>query len=265
MPDAKHGLTVLAVDDEELALRDLVVMLSRSPEIDQVVTAGSGAEALDVLSSNPEIDALFVDLSMPGMSGIELGHELRALRRELPVAFVTAHDEHAIEAYDLDVVDYVLKPVAPRRLHDTIARMARRVGPTGDAAVVDVVDAPADQPDVLISRHRDRVVVLRRDDVRLVEACGDYVRVHVRVDVRLHADRAGTAGGHLVRASIGALAEQWEPFGFVRVHRGFLVRLAAIAEIRTTTIGHVAVVDGREVPVSRRYRPQLNEHLSRRR
>ncbi len=257
MSDAKKGLTVLAIDDEELALRDLVVMLRRSPDIESVLTAGSGDEAFEVLAANQGIDALFADLSMPGMSGIELGRALRDLGRELPIAFVTAHDEHAIEAYDLDVVDYVLKPVAPRRLVETIERLVRR------AAMLAPIDAAAGDPagldapgadDVLVSRVGDRVVVINRDDVRLVEACGDYVRAHVV---------AGGAG-HLVRASIGGLADRWEPVGFVRVHRGFLVRLCAISEIRPTPIGYVAVVDGREVPISRRYRPQLNEHLSRR-
>ena len=239
-------LTVLAVDDEPPALDELAYLLNANARVGLVHTAGDATEALRVLRDT-DVDAVFLDIRMPGLDGMELARILRRFARPPAIVFVTAYDDGAVDAFDLGVTDYIRKPVRAERLAESL----RRVASLRAAA------APTPSP----SRGADDLTfpvelagttrMLPRSAVRWVEAQGDYARLHT------------SDASHLVRVSLATLAERWADAGFVRIHRSFLVQLRLIAELRLTNSGYVVTVDGAELPVSRRHTRELKDKLVR--
>jgi DNA-binding LytR/AlgR family response regulator len=239
-------LRVLAVDDEAPARAELAYLLDRDERIGSVVTAADAAEALRVLESEP-VDALFLDIRMPGLDGLELARILRRFSAPPPVVFVTAYDEHALEAFDLRAVDYLMKPVREERLHEAVGRVLEARGRVSAAGpVAEEVD------DETIAVELGGVTrFVKRSEVRYVEAHGDYARL-VTDD-----------GRHLVRVSLAHLEEEWADAGFVRIHRRWLVPLSAIDEVRSDG-GRMSVRVGDAVlAVSRRHTRELRDRLVR--
>jgi DNA-binding LytR/AlgR family response regulator len=235
-------LRVLVVEDEPSTRAELAGQLSEQPSVAAVACADGGDEAVRLLGSG-SFDAAFLDIAMPGLNGMDVARILRRLSDPPAIVFVTAYDNHAVEAFGLGAVDYLLKPFRPDRLAEAVARIeAVRRGPavaekTDDMAVVQV-------------DLGGRTVFIRRDDIAYVEAHGDYTRLHVGTD------------SHLLRQSLTYLEQVWETAGFVRVHRSYLVNLGAITELRvTSSAGLVAVTAAGEVPVSRRHARLLRERL----
>ncbi len=239
-------LRVLAVDDEPPALDELAYLLRADPRVARVYTAADATEALRVLR-DADIDAVFLDIRMPGLDGMELARVLGRFARPPVVVFVTAYDDRAAEAFDLGVADYVRKPVQPDRLAESLRRvLAARLVPQQPAVAASREDDPT-IPVELAGTTR----LLPRSAVRWVEAQGDYARLHT-------AD-----GSHLVRVALATLAERWADAGFVRIHRSYLVQLGLITELRLTNGGYVVSIDGRELPVSRRHTRELKDRLVR--
>ncbi|MEV4312385.1 LytTR family DNA-binding domain-containing protein [Actinocrispum sp. NPDC049592] len=237
------GLSVLAVDDVPAALDELCRLLRESPEVSEVAGAGDPISALKMIQ-NGRFGAVFLDISMPGLDGLELASLLTKLSDPPVIVFVTAHEEHAVAAFGIGAVDYLLKPLRAERLADTLARVAKRA----TAAPESSVDAMAALPVEIGGRTQ----YVRRSDVQFVEAHGDYVRLHTKT------------GAHLVRMPISRLQEYWESAGFARVHRGFLVALASVRELRSDAVGGLlAHTDLGDVPVSRRHSRELRERLLR--
>src|SRR6187431_442074 len=118
------GLTALVVDDELPALSDLGYLLGRDDRIAEVITASSGTEALQVLDGR-DVDVVFSDISMPGLDGMALARVIARFRVRPQIVFVTAHDEHAVDAFALAATDYVMKPVRAERLSEAIRRVVR--------------------------------------------------------------------------------------------------------------------------------------------
>lgn len=238
---------MLAIDDVPAALDDLCTMLRESPRVAEVVAAGDPLSALKMLRAD-QFDAVFLDISMPGLDGLELAALLNKLADPPVIVFVTAYDEHAVAAFGIGAVDYLLKPVRAERLADTLARVCRIVRSGSPAMPRTAPDAMAALP--VESAGRTRYV--RRRDVQFVEAHGDYVRLHTR------------SGVHLVRMPISRLEEYWAGAGFVRTHRGFLVALGAVRELRSDSAGGLlAHTELGDVPVSRRHSRHLREQLLR--
>lgn len=236
------GLRVLAVDDEELALRYLVDLLERNEQIEQVLSAASGEEALRTLNDEADLDGVFLDVEMPGLSGVDLVKVLNNFKSPPPVAFVTAYDEYAVDAFGLAVCDYLMKPVAQSRLDETIRRMVA----TRDDG--EPVNENGSLPR-LRARSGASSIIVDRDDVVVLEAAGDYVRAYT------------DDGSHLVRESISSLTSAWSAVGFIRIHRSYLVRASAISEVRSTEGRRTIIIAGKELPVSRRYSRLLQDHL----
>lgn len=244
----RHALRVLAVDDEVPALEELAYLLGDNDQIASVHTAASGPDALRVLQSEP-VEAIFLDIRMPGLDGLEIARVVAQFARPPKVVFVTAYDDFAVDAFELEASDYVLKPLRPDRLAETV----RRLCGGGEPEVASDPARPA-QP-----THDETIPVelggvtrfIARSDVQYVEAQGDYVRLH-------------TAGGsHLVRIPLTSLEERWAEAGFVRIHRSHLVAIAHIDELRWEG-GRVSVRIGEEVlPVSRRQSRELRDRLVR--
>ncbi len=239
------GLRVLAVDDEAPARAELAYLLGRDERVAEVQTASDGAEALRMLEATP-YDALFVDIRMPGLDGLDLARVLRRFTSPPAVVFVSAYDQHALEAFDLRAVDYLMKPVRDERLAEAVGRVLEARGRAVPAAA-----APQDDDETIAVELGGVTRFVKRSDVKYVEAHGDYARL-VTDD-----------GRHLVRVSLTLLEEQWASAGFVRIHRRWLVPLTAIDEVRTDE-GRVSVRVGDAVlQVSRRHTRELRDRLVR--
>ncbi|MEE1942215.1 LytTR family DNA-binding domain-containing protein [Streptomyces sp. TRM 70361] len=239
-------LQVLVVEDEASTREELADLLADIPEIGDVYAAESGARAVQLLGANA-FDAVFLDISMPGLNGMDVARVISQLSAPPSIVFVTASESHAIEAFGIGAVDYLLKPVRPERLADSVTRVGtlRRAGAGGDEE-----DGPRDELAVVQIDHGRRTVFVRRDDVQFVEAHGDYIRLHT------------AQGTHLLRLSLSYLEEIWAPAGFVRVHRGYLVAIDWVHDLRvTSSSGLVACTPAGDVPVSRRHARGLKEQL----
>ena len=239
------GFRVLAVDDEPPALDELAYLLRRDPRVARVYTASDATDALRVLRDT-DVDAVFLDIRMPGLDGMELARVLRRFASPPAVVFVTAYDDRAADAFDLGVVDYVRKPVQADRLSESLRRVASsRILPTHPS-----VPRPDEDPTIPVELA-GTTKLLPRSAVQWVEAQGDYARLHT------------SDGSHLVRVPLATLAERWADAGFVRIHRSYLVQLGRIDELRLTGSGYVVLVDGAELPVSRRHTRELKDKLVR--
>ena len=242
--EASGGMHALVVDDEQPARDELVFLLDRDDRVGRVSTAASGAEALRRLEAG-DVDLMFLDVAMPGLSGIDVARVVGQFRTPPRVVFVTAHDNHAVDAFELGAVDYLLKPIREERLAESIRRASQEP---------DAVEG-ADETIAVELAGVTRFV--QRSRVTHVEANGDYVRLHV-------AD--GTH--HLVRTALGTLAEDWADAGFVRVHRSILVNVAHVRELRQLA-GRTSVVvpSGErlvELDVARRHARSVRELLTAR-
>ena len=240
------GLRLLAVDDEPPALDELAYLLRADPRVSQVQTAADALSALKALEQ-AQVDGVFLDIRMPGLSGLELAGVLGRFAVPPPVVFVTAHDDAAVEAFSLRAVDYLLKPVRAARLAEAVGRVAEasRVEPTAPE--------PADAGTIAVELG-GVTRFLQVSDVRYVEAQGDYARLHTG------------AGSHLVRVPLAALEERWAAAGFVRVHRSYLVAVGSITELRVEPGGGHSVRVGSGpgaalLPVSRRLARDLKDRL----
>jgi DNA-binding LytR/AlgR family response regulator len=232
---------VLVIDDERPALDELEYLLNMDPRVGGVLTTDSATEALRILH-DLEVDAVFLDIQMPGLTGLELAKVFSRFKAPPPIVFVTAHEEHAVEAFDLRAVDYVLKPVRAERLSEAVRR------------IVDSGVGGAQSGDEQIPVERGGVTrFVNRSDITHVEAQGDYARLHT-------AD-----GSHLIRAPLSTLEEDWGPAGFVRIHRSLLVSLNHIDEVRIQGGKCSVLIRGTELLVSRRHTRDLRDLLTRRR
>lgn len=238
------ALRVLVVDDERPALDELQYLLDQDDRVGEVVACQSATDALRTLHER-EVDAVFLDIQMPGLTGLELAQVLQRFRTPPPVVFVTAHEAHAVDAFDLRAVDYVLKPVREERLAEAVRRILE-----GDRTTAPVEDLQIPVELGGVTRFVDR------RDVTHVEAQGDYARLHT-------AD-----GTHLIRVPLTTLEEEWRSAGFVRIHRSLLVALGHIREVRMEQ-GRCTVAVGprgetTDLVVSRRHTRELRELLGRR-
>jgi two-component system, LytTR family, response regulator len=235
-------LRLLAVDDERPALEDLVRMLEALPQVEEVVGAASAHEALVALAEGPAVDGVFLDVRMPGLDGLEVARVLRRFEHPPGLVFVSAFDSFAVDAFELAALDYLVKPVARRRLEEAVERVARAAA-TSAALDDDVI--PVD------TLRGGGTRLLARASILFLQAHGDYVRV------------ATDEGRFLLRARLADLEERWARHGFVRVHRGYLVNLRRAIEVRPQPNGTAVVVmaDDSEVPIARRHLGDLRRRL----
>ena len=262
--DGTPGLVVLAVDDEPHGLDELFFMLENNEHVRRTLKAGDAAEALGVIGGSdaevaarkraklPPVDAVFIDINMPGLSGIELARVLSALRPPPALVFVTGISDEAVNAFELGAVDYLLKPLQQGRLNKAVERVLAKRVPSAPATI----PAPATEPnddDVIPVELAGITKMVPRASVRWVEAQGDYARLHT-------AD-----GSHLVRIPLAQLEERWGEAGFVRIHRSYLVSLPLITELRMGPSGYTVLIgdNEKELPVSRRHTRQLKDRLVR--
>jgi DNA-binding LytR/AlgR family response regulator len=234
-------LRILVVDDEPPAADELSYLLTQDARVAEVRTCLNATDGLQQLQGSG-VDAVFLDIQMPGLNGLELARLLARFKTPPAVVFVTAHEEHALEAFDLRAVDYVLKPVRADRLAEAVRRV---VEGGGDPSAGHDLEVPVERGGV--------TRFVRRSEITHVEAQGDYARLHT-------AD-----GSHLLRVPLTQLETEWAPAGFVRIHRSLLVALAHVTELRMDG-GRCSVrlSDDTELGVSRRQTRELRDLYLRR-
>jgi DNA-binding LytR/AlgR family response regulator len=245
-------LHVLAVDDEVPALEELAYLLREDPRIGEVTTASEAAQALRNLSrmlvADQRLDAIFLDIRMPGLDGLDFSRLLMEFAAPPVVVFVTAHDDCAVSAYELGALDYLLKPVRPQRLAEAVRRVQVAVNRKDGGVSPDESEVDEVIPVELGGRTR----LVMRSTVLYVEAHGDYVRLHT------------CEGGYLIRMPLVVLAKRWEAAGFIRIHRSTLVSAGHITELRFEG-GRATLQVGEELlPVSRRHTREVRDLLVRR-
>lgn len=229
-------MRILVVDDELPALLRLQALLREQPGVELVATCTSAAEAIEALAAATP-DLVLLDIEMPEVDGIELAATLGA--RHIPVIFVSGHQEQAVNAFDVEAVDFVTKPVERHRLRRALDRARSRV----------CGERPA-RPQYLqrlLARDQERLVPIPLQSVDYLEALGNHVKVH-------HA-----AGSHTIRTTLRELERRLDPRLFVRTHRSYIVNVARIAELRAVSHGDYTahLQGGTVVPFSRAYRTQL--------
>ncbi|MCF8603126.1 LytTR family DNA-binding domain-containing protein [Gordonia sp. HY442] len=243
------GLIVLAVDDEAPALDELAFLLNRDDAVDQVLTASDATSALRELADH-RVDGVFLDISMPGLSGMELAAVLAKYADPPPVVFVTAHDDRAVEAFGVGAVDYLLKPLRDDQLTRAVERISAHERPRPDETV-------GDDDEVIPVESGGVTSLVRRDAISWVEAVGDYARLHT------------DTGSHLVRVTLSTLESRWQTAGFARVHRSYLVNLPMVVGLRSAGASTMVRVKANgasqavELPVSRRQVRELKDRLVR--
>ncbi len=239
------GLRVLVVDDEAPTRAELTYLLGRDERIGTIRTASSGTEALRALETDT-VDVVFSDISMPGLDGLDLAKVLARFAERPQVVFVTAYDEHAVHAFDLEATDYVMKPIRSDRIAEAVRRVVAQAAEPSQVAVA------KDHPDETVPVELGGVTTfIRRSMIRYAKAHGDYARLHT------------DAGSHLVRVSLNALEERWGEHGFVRIHRSTLVSISHVTAVSTEG-GHCTVrVGDVQLQVSRRHTRTLRERLLR--
>ena len=247
------GLTALVVDDELPALSDLGYLLGRDDRIAEVITASSGTEALQVLDGR-DVDVVFSDISMPGLDGMALARVISRFSVRPQIVFVTAHDQHAVDAFALAATDYVMKPVRAERLSEAIRRVVvaqSEKGP-GTPSAPGEPAAPVVEDETIPVELGGVTRFITRNQIRYAQAHGDYARLHT------------DAGSHLVRVPLSVLEERWADYGFVRIHRSTLVALPHVSEVRMDHGRCSVVVGAVELQVSRRHTKHLRDTLLRR-
>lgn len=250
-------LTVVVVDDEPLAREGLVEQLETLPGITVIGAHGDGASALAALDRAMP-DVLCVDIQMPGLDGFDL---VAALDRDrLPaIVFVTAHDAHAIRAFEVNAQDYLLKPVTAERLQQAMDR-ARRLGRTaGDAGYRDRIAAllegmaPVRAPWAgrLIVREVGQILVVATRDVDWIEGADYYAKLHVGPKV------------HMLRETLASLEQRLDPARFLRVHRSTIVNLARVRAVEAHERGDgiIVLATGARLKVTRSRRELLEQRL----
>lgn len=255
MPTASRRLRVLVVDDEPLARQGIRHLLDAEALDAEILEAAAGQEAVRIIREESP-DIVLLDVQMPGLDGFGVIEEV-GVDAMPAVVFITAHDEHALRAFEAHAIDYLLKPVDPARLHDAITRARRatrghEVAGLREALASAITEARLQTATVprLALRHRERIVFVRPVEIGWIEADANYVRVHVPGAVLRH------------RATMDEMEAALGP-AFVRVSRAALVRLDAVRACESMGRGSFQLVlqDQTRIVTSRHYRERLRPLL----
>lgn len=249
-------IRTLIVDDEPLARERLAGLLAAEPDIEIAGQCRDGEEAVKaIIEQTP--DLVFLDIQMPQLNGFEVIDAVGPERMPL-VIFVTAHDRHALRAFEVRALDYLLKPFDRDRLRDALQRVRKQVeredgGEIGRRLLALMKDLRRDQPrtDRLVVKSGGRLFFLRADEIDWVEAAGNYVRLHVG------------STSYLLRETMNAIEGRLDPEKFFRIHRCRIVNMERIQELQPWLNGEYAVLlrTGTRLTLSRGYREKLQERL----
>ncbi len=236
-------MKAILVDDERLARQELKNLLSSYKDIEVIAECSDATEAKDKIQQlKPDI--VFCDIQMPGKSGLELAEEISAA---IDVVFITAHDEHAIKAFELNAFDYLLKPVQADRLSETIKKLTVKE----TASRLDN-NTPLTERDMVFIKDGEKCWFVRLSDIRLFESEGNYVRVYF------------DTFRPLILRSLNSLETRLSEKQFFRASRKHMINLSYIQSIEPWFNGglNVKMKDGRDIEISRRQAVKLKDMMS---
>ena len=254
-------LRVMVVDDEQLARDELCYQLERLGDVQVVAQAGNGFEALTAADRH-EPDLVFLDIQMPGLSGFEVARRLLERESDTPVVvFVTAFDQHAIEAFEVNAVDYLLKPVEVGRLEQALARVRRRLsverpGPVNDQLerIVKMMSNRQVRREQVAVKAGERFLLVQADEIIYASLADESINI-------VTAQVSGTSNYR----TLDELQARLDPEVFWRVHRSHLVNINKIKEIvpwfSRNYILRMKDAKNTEIPVSRAQTRRLREYL----
>ena len=243
-------MNTLIVDDEPLAREGMVLLLKDEPAISSVAQARNGAEAVQMIRARRP-DLVLLDVQMPEMDGFGVLRELGAEHMP-PVIFVTAHDRYAIQAFEVNAIDYLLKPVTRERFSQALARVRERLGTEGadNRHVMSLLQQLAAPPKYLARvalRAGGRISFVNIEDVLFVQAAENYVQLHLK------------SARHLLHVPIATFESSLDPNLFLRIHRSLIVNVKHIHELETGPHGEYIVIlhGGARLQSSRSYHEKI--------
>jgi len=242
-------ISVLVVDDEPLARKALESVLTARSDIEHFEVANDAVSAIEKLAAD-EFDVLLLDINMPEVSGMEIVDTLSRAKKHLPsVIFVTAHNEHAIAAFERHAIDYVLKPFSPARINHALDEAVRRTRTERAAKLMgslQQVRAPS-KSNRLAIKADGRILFVDPAQIMFVHAEGNYVLFQQE------------SGSYLLRESFSVVAQKLKQFGFVRIHRSVIVNSAYVVEVQPWFTGEyiLKLRNGKEFSVTRTYKHNL--------
>ena len=254
-------ISALVVDDEAPARRRLVDLLAKDSDVGGIIEAVNGVDAVAKIEESKP-DVVFLDVQMPGVDGLGVVDAIGAENMPLTV-FVTAYERFALQAFEADAVDYLLKPFGDSRYRSTMARVKKRLrevgqesddgGPFGPELLklVATRSVPGQLWNWLVIKNRNTTRLIMTEDIDWIEAAGVYVNVHAKGEEFLY------------RGGLAAVADRLDPFRFVRIHRSTIVNLRSVAVLERRTHGEftVKLKDGTELVMSRTYRADFEAML----
>ncbi|HUF48991.1 MAG TPA: LytTR family transcriptional regulator DNA-binding domain-containing protein [Vicinamibacterales bacterium] len=252
-------IRTLVIDDEPLARERMCSLVAAEADFEVVGEASNGLEAVEAIQTHSP-DLVFLDVHMPKLDGFEVIDTVGP--EAMPaVVFVTAYDQYALRAFDVQALDYLLKPFDSDRFHSTLRRVRQQVetAETGDlgrrliALVRDLKPGRTPTSNRLVVKSAGRLFFLRADEIDWVEAAGNYVRLHVGTDT------------HMLRETMNSIEARLNPELFVRIHRSHIVNIERIRELQPWFNGEYVVLlqNGSRLTLSRGYRERLQERLGK--
>jgi two-component system, LytTR family, response regulator len=236
-------MKAIIVDDERLARQELKNLLSVHKEVEVIAECEDADKAKEKINElKPDI--IFCDIQMPGKSGLELVEEISAT---IDVVFITAYDEHAIKAFEVNAFDYLLKPVQPERLAETIKKLSVK-----ESASKSDNNTPLTEKDMVFLKDGDKCWFVRLSDIRLFESEGNYVRVYFE------------NFKPLILRSLNSLESRLNEKQFFRASRKHMINLSYVSAIEPWFNGglNVRLKDGKEIEISRRQAVRLKDMMS---
>lgn len=244
-------MRILSVDDEPLAQAALANIVANRSDVEQFDSANDCFEALEKIEKD-NYDVLLLDINMPELSGIELVERLQHRNRPAPsIIFVTAHEQHAVTAFEKKAVDYVLKPYSKDRIDQALDTAFRRTITERAAKLVEILphlhNLPPRQSCRIAIKNKGRILLIDPHEIVAAQAEGNYVLL------------LREAGSDLLRESICVIADKLKRYGFIRIHRSVLVNAAFVEEVRPLLTGEckIRLRTGKQYTVSRTYRKNL--------
>jgi len=253
-------MRILIADDEPLARARIREMLKREANVESIVEASNGGEAIERIRANTP-DVLFLDIQMPDMNGFSVlelaGKEL--LSRIPAIIFVTAFDQYALKAFEFHALDYLLKPFDRERFRDALDRArtkinARQNGGGSDTRILGLLEKITSEREYLewvTIKKDERILLLKVADIHWIEAQGNYVLLKFEKE------------SHLLRETMDKMESELDPRSFIRVHRSTIVNINQVKELHVWARGEYRVIthSGKAFTLSRGYRSRLDAFL----